>query len=238
MRKSLLTASLLLTSALGAPLAANASDFTYSSNVGLVTDYVFRGITQSDENFAIQGGYDVGHSSGFYAGVWASSVDFNDGDEANIETDLYAGYSNEFKGLNYDIGLIYYGYPGANSNLNYDFWEGSLALGYDFGAFAASTSVNYSPEYFGESGDATYVAAAVDVPTAYDVTLSAHVGRQTIDENGVFGVPDYTDWSLGLGYTLGDFDLSLQYIDTNLDEPTECADGCSERVVFGIFRSF
>jgi len=108
-----------------------------------------------------------------------------------------------------------------------------VAIGYDFDMFSASASVNYSPEFFGETGDAQYYALGVDVPLPADVTLSAHVGRQEIDE----GV-DYTDWSLGLSYDFEGFDLSVQYVDTDLDEPSECADGCDSRVVFGISRSF
>lgn len=208
-------------------------DFSLSANVGLYTDYVYRGVSQSDEGPAVQGGFDVTHDSGLYAGVWASNVDFNDGDEATVETDFFVGYANEYNGLAYDLGVLYYAYPGADSDLDYNFWEFAAAVGYDFGVASLSGSINYSPEFFGETGDAVYYAAAVDVPLPYEFNASAHIGHQTIDE----GV-DYTDWSLGLGYSLYDFDLSLTYTDTNLDEPDECADGCSERLVFGVSRSF
>lgn len=220
-----------------APVAAYADtqlgDFTLSANVGLFSEYVFRGISQSDEKPALQGGFDVTHSSGLYAGLWSSSVDFNDGDEASIETDLYGGFASEYNGLSYDLGFIYYGYPGADSNLNYDFWELAVALGYDFDVAALSASANYSPDYFGSTGDSVYYATALDVPLPYDFSFTAHAGYQTIDE-----AKDYADWSLGLGYNLAGFDLSLTYHDTNLDEPSECVDGCSDRIVFGVSRSF
>ena len=209
-----------------------------SGNVGFVSEYSFRGIAQSDEQIALQGGFDVSHDTGFYAGVWGSNVDFNDGDEAHLEVDIYGGYGGQVGGFNYDLGLIYYAYPGADSSLNYDFIEGALGLGYDFDTFSTSASINYSPEYFGESGEAFYYAASAEVPLPYDITASAHIGRQTIDDNAAFGVPDYTDWSLGLSYEFQGFDLSLQYLDTNLDEPGECADGCGERVIFGVSKSF
>lgn len=230
-----------LSAILLSPFSAQAEengDFDLSANVGFVSEYSFRGIAQSNENPAVQGGFDVAHDSGFYGGVWGSNVNFNDGDEAQLEVDIYGGYSGNFKGLNYDVGLIYYAYPGADSSLNYDFVEGSVAVGYDFDMFSASASVNYSPEYFGDSGDALYYAAAVDTPLSADFTLSGHIGYQEIDDNTAFGVPDYMDWSVGLGYNLADFDLSLQYIDTDLDEPSECSDGCDSRVIFGISRSF
>lgn len=225
-----------------APFTAQAASDGFgadiSANVGFVSQYSFRGIAQSDEHIALQGGFDVSHDSGLYAGVWGSSVDFNDGDQAIVETDLYGGYAGVLGGINYDVGVIYYAYPGADSSKNYDFWEGSLALGYDFDVFSASASVNYSPNYFGNSGDAQYYALGVDVPLPKEFTLSGHIGHQVIEKNASFGVPDYTDWSLGLGYTLQGFDLSLQYVDTDLDEPRECADGCAARAILGVSRSF
>jgi uncharacterized protein (TIGR02001 family) len=224
------------------PLSAQAGtsdwDAEISANVGFVSEYSFRGIAQSDENIALQGGFDVAHGSGVYAGIWGSNVDFNDGDEASVEIDLYAGYSNAVGNFNYDVGVIYYAYPGADTTREYDFWEGSLAVGYDFDLFSTSASINYSPDYFNESGDAQYYSLGVDVPLPANVTLSGHVGYQEIDDNNAFGVPDYTDWSLGLGYSARGFDFSLAYVDTDLDEPGECADGCDARVIFGISKSF
>ena len=230
--------SILLLSPLSAQAGEKVGDFDLSANVGFFSEYSFRGIAQSNENPAIQGGFDVAHDSGLYTGVWGSNVNFNDGDEAQLEVDVYGGYSGAFGKLDYDIGFIYYAYPGADSSLNYDFVEGAISVGYDFDAFSASASMNYSPEYFGDSGDALYYAASVDVPLPADFTLSAHVGYQEIDDNTAFGVPDYTDWSVGLGYSLAGFDLSLQYIDTDLDEPEECTDGCDSRVIFGVSKSF
>ncbi len=242
MKNKRLIRALMLSAFAITPFSAQAAmsdwDAEVSANVGFVSQYSFRGIAQSNENIAIQGGFDIAHNNGLYAGVWGSNVNFNDGDEANIEVDIYAGYSSEFKGITYDLGAIYYAYPGADSSLDYDFWEGSLAIGYDFDIFSATASINYSPDYFGSSGDAQYYALGVDVPLPADFTLSGHVGYQEIDDNAAFGVPDYMDWSIGLGYTLEGFDLSLQYIDTDLDEPGECADGCDSRVIFGISKSF
>lgn len=225
-----------------APMAAHAAgeigDVEVSANVALVTEYSFRGIAQSNEGPAVQGGFDLTHGSGLYAGVWASNVNFNDGDEAHVEVDVYAGFSNSVGKFNYDVGAIYYAYPGADSSRNYDFYELAASVGYDFDLFAVSASYNYSPEYFADSGDAHYYAAAVDVPLPHDFSLSGHVGHQDIDDEVAFGVDDYTDWSVGLGYNFKGFDLSLTYLDTNLDEPSECADGCEERVMFSISRSF
>jgi len=218
--------------------ANEGSAFEISANTALVSDYVFRGISQSDENFAIQGGFDVSHESGLYTGVWSSSVDFNDGDEANIEIDLYAGYAGEANGVSYDIGGLYYAYPGADSSLDYDFWEVYGSLGYDFEIASAAVGVNYSPDYFGSSGDAVYTYLGVDVPLPQNFTLSGGVGYQDIDDNASFGTPDYTNWHASIGYDWKNLNFSVTYHDTDLDEPGECADGCEARVVFGISAAF
>lgn len=209
----------------------------FTGNVGFVTEYSFRGLQQSDEHPAVQGGFDYSHDSGFYAGIWGSNVDFNDGDEASLETDIYAGFSGETGGLTWDIGGIYYAYPGADTPRDYDFYEIAASIGHDFGFASASAAVNYSPDFFNESGAAWYTAGYVDVPLPYDITLSGSLGYQTIDNNAAFGVEDYADWSIGLGYNLEGFDLALKYVETDLDETSECADGCDARVIFSVSRA-
>ncbi len=215
-----------------------APAFNLSVNTALVSDYVFRGISQSDENFAIQGGLDIAHESGLYAGTWASSVDFNDGDEASVEIDLYAGYGNSINDVSYDLGVLYYAYPGADTAREYDFWEVYGSLGYDFDVASAALSVNYSPDYFNESDEAIYTHLGVDAPLPYDLSLSAGIGYQAIDDNASFGTDDYTDWNVGLGYDWNNLNLSLTYHDTDLDEPSDCADGCDARVVFAVSTEF
>lgn len=111
---------------------------SFSGNVTLTNDYVFRGFTQTGEDPAIQGGLDWDSGSGFYLGTWASNVDFGPGDEANIEIDIYGGYAGEINGFTYDVGYLYYLYPGAPGALDYDFWEVYGSVGYDFGTAAVS----------------------------------------------------------------------------------------------------
>ncbi len=206
----------------------------FPANASIVSDYVFRGISQSDESAAVQAGFDISHEAGLYAGAWASSVDFNDDDEANVEIDFYGGYSGEANKVSYDIGGIYYAYPGADGSLDYDFFEVYGSLGYDFEVAEATVGINYSPDYFAGSGDSVYAHLGADVPLPHDFTLSGGIGYQEIDDNDAFGTPDYTDWNVSLGYDWKNVNLFVAYHDTNLDEPGECRDGCSGRVVFGI----
>ncbi len=235
MKKLLLTTTML---AATAPSFASEIPGEFDSYVTLVTEYSFRGVAQSDENPALQGGLDWSHDSGAYLGAWGSTVDFNDGDEASMELDIFGGYASDIQNVSFDIGGIYYAYPGADSALNYDFAEGYLTLGYDFDVLSIGGSFSYSPEYFGESGHAEYVALTVDVPLPVaEATLSGRLGRQYVEDNAAFGLPDYNDWEVGVQVPYEQFLFNVSYIDTSLSE-TDCVDGCEARVIGGVSASF
>jgi len=216
--------------------SAMAADSPFTGNVALTTDYVFRGISQGNEEPTIQGGMDWNDAdTGLYAGLWGSGVDFSD---ATTEIDAYAGIKGTTDDILWSLGAIYYYYPGADDSKNYDFWELATSVGYDFKFMQATASLNYSPDYFGGSGDAWYPALNVTAPLTHGFTVNAGLAHQWIDKNAKFGTDDYTTWSAGVGYDWEGFNFGLKYYDTNLSEPTECADGCSQRVVFTVSRSF
>lgn len=239
--KNTAAAAVLAAGFAGPALADGHVPGEFSANVGFTSDYVFRGITQSDEHAAIQGGFDWAHDSGVYLGVWGSNVDFNDGgDGGSMELDIYGGYGGDLpfiSGVSYDLGLIYYYYPGADGSQNYDYVEGAIALGTEIGPAALGVSLNYSPEYFGESGTFFYPAASLGFGLPRGFGIDATIGYNDIDDEAAFGVPDYVDYSIGLTYSWAGFDLDLRYIDTDLSD-TDCADGCDGRAVFTISRSF
>jgi uncharacterized protein (TIGR02001 family) len=220
----------------------------FSANVGLFSDYTFRGISQTTEKPAIQGGFDYSLDTGvsgigIFLGTWASNVEFGDGDEANIEIDWYGGLSKTFGGVDVSAGFLYYTYPGAADSLNYDFLEGTLGLGYGVNDnLSLGINYAYSGEYFGDSGTEHYIqgAAKFTVPVKdMSLTLDATVGRQLIQKNDVFGTPDYTDWRIGA--TLGITDnvsATVFYTDTDISE-TECgSENCDPRVQFVLTASF
>jgi uncharacterized protein (TIGR02001 family) len=204
----------------------------FSANVGLLTDYRFRGISQSDREPAIQGGFDWSHDSGIYFGTWASNVEFND---AHIEMDFYAGFANEVGAFSYDLGAIYYWYPGSRRNRNFDFVELALGVGYDLEVAALSASANYSPDNFGSSGNALFLEGGVDVPLPENFSIGATLGYQIIDDEAAFGVPDYLTWSVTLSRPVYGFDVALSYVDT---DEGRCGNGCDETVIFSVSRSF
>ncbi|MDP6736729.1 MAG: TorF family putative porin, partial [Nitrospinaceae bacterium] len=107
-------------------------------------------------------------------------------------------------------------------------------------AVALSAGFNFSEEFYGKSGDAQYIQGGVDIPLPASLGLSAHVGHQTVDKNSTYGVDDYTDWSVGGSATVGGLDLSVTYVDTDLDVSgaTSTVVGKEEAVIFGMSKSF
>lgn len=217
----------------------------FSANVALTTEYYFRGISQSDDKPALQGGmdYEVDLAKtgvALYLGLWGSNVDFNDGNAgANLELDLYGGLRGKIADtpVSWDFGVIYYAYPGADSNLNYDFVELAASLGYDFGVASVTASINYSPDYTTGSGTAYYPKLAVDVPVPMikGLSLGAYVAYQNIDREDTFGTRDYYEWNLSATYNVVGFDLSVAYSDTDISGDV---DGKTSAVIFTIARSF
>ena len=211
----------------------------FSANVGFFNQYSFRGIDQSGEEAAVQGGFDWAHDSGFYIGTWASNVDFNDNDSVT-EFDFYGGYAKEIQnGINLDLSMIGYTYPGAYASSNYDYYEYSFGLGKSIGPVSFSTAINYSPEFFAKSGDATYWQGGLDYEFQ-EIKISGHVGKQWIDLETTYGAPDYVDYSIGASYAWKEFDLIVAYVDTNIDAGWNSTDqsGKEGRTIFGVSKSF
>lgn len=235
----------ILTSLAGAGLlAAAGASADITGNIGLTSDYVFRGISQTNEHPAVQGGFDYSHSSGAYAGVWASNVDFEDGDEAYMEVDLYAGMAGKVGDLGWKFGGIYYNYPGVSdsSNLNYDYWEVGPTLTYPVGPATASLLVLWSPNFYNETGKGLYSELGLSAPLG-QFTLGGTFGHQDIERNAKFGTSDYNNWSLYASTTVMGLGLKLAYTDTELSK-SECfggaqpyADWCGARAVFSVSKS-
>jgi uncharacterized protein (TIGR02001 family) len=238
-----------LIASLSAPVsAAEKNEFdigTFSANVGLFSDYTYRGVSQTGQEPALQGGMDWEHDIGLYAGVWGSNVDFSDGNEAHVEVDVYAGYGGSVGNFSYDLNFLYYLYPGASDALNYDFWEITPQIGYDFGVASVALSVSYSPDFFGGSDAAQFYQASVEVPLPKGFTLSGNVGYQAVDDNATFALPDYLTWGVGLGFDLGtlhsklsNFSIGVDYVDTDISAAECGSENCDARAVLNISASF
>ncbi|QNT68694.1 TorF family putative porin [Defluviicoccus vanus] len=220
-----------------------------TADVALVSDYIFRGITNTDHNPAIQGGLTYSVDVGLpdaqpYVGFWGSNVDFNDGGEASVELDLTFGFSGTIADLDWDIGGQYYAYPGANSNLNYNYWEIPLHLSYALDDhFSLQAQYSYSPDFFANSGNAHYLLAGVRwQQPIHAVTLGveATTGHQWIEDNATYGVDNYQDWRVAVSLTVEKITLGIAYTDTNLSK-SQCFSGtnqCEPRVTFSLGASF
>ncbi|MDB5752822.1 MAG: hypothetical protein JWP65_3243 [Ramlibacter sp.] len=212
-----LAAALLLSGAALAQTAPAAAtpDYTLTGNVGVVTDYRFRGISQTRLRPALQGGADFGHSSGFYIGTWASTIRTikDAGGDADVEVDLYGGYKFGLGPVALDVGVLRYLYPGSSLGTNPDTTEVYAA-----GTFGPAT-LKYSHAVtnafgFANSDNSYYVDLTAGFETGYwGTTVTPHVGYQRIRGNSGFS---YWDWSLALGKDFGNgLSGSLAYVDTD-----------------------
>jgi uncharacterized protein (TIGR02001 family) len=199
-----------------------------TSNVTLTSDYRFRGQSQTDRDGAAQGGVDYAHPSGLFAGIWASTIDFNDAAQSPAEVDFTAGYSHTFADeTSASLALAYYWYPDSDP-ADYDYVELLGNAAHDFGSFALSADVTYSPDYSGGTGLAIGVAGGVQTPITFDgidwLTASGQFGRQWIDDNALYGAPDWYFYDFGLTATWEIFAFDLRYTDTDLSH-AECFGG-------------
>lgn len=241
-RKTLLVAIALCASSAAAEETPDLIPGEFTANIALASEYTFRGISQTDESPAIQGGIDWSLAAGpvsLYLGTWASNVDF-DVDET-LELDGYGGVTSKLGPVDWDLGIIYYAYPGAE--LDYDYVEGKLALTYaPHEMITLGARYHYSPDFFAESGDGHYLIGTVSIAPGLplNITFLGGLGHQWIEHNAVFGAPDYMDWSIGVSAEIEGFTLSATYVDTDLDDD-ECFGGldwCDARGLVAISRKF
>lgn len=226
MRVALACVSLLaLTMGAGAVQAQAAPEVAF--NIGVVSDYVFRGASQTNEDPALQGGVDATFGNGFYVGTWASMVDFGDGTDA--EVDLYGGYRTEAAGYALDFGVVGYLYVNEPGPANYNFVEFKAAASRAIGTATVGAAVYYSPDFFGADDAATYLEANAAYAVADKWTISGAVGHQWLDVNA-----DYTTWNLGVAYALtSNLAMDVRYHDTDVDGPLT-----DDRFVVGLKASF
>jgi uncharacterized protein (TIGR02001 family) len=220
------------TAAAAAALASTASAQdaapTVSFNVGVANDYVFRGVSQTNGDIQVSGGADV--SAGmFYAGTWASNVDF--GDTTDAEVDLYAGFKPAVGAATLDLGVIYYGYVGAPSGSEYGNFEFKAAGSVPAGPGSVGAAVYYSPDGFGAADDALYYEVNASFPVAETLSVGGALGRQTYEGTG-----DYTTWNAGATWSfMPHLALDVRYHD---NDHAEFGKFYGERVAVTLKASF
>lgn len=207
------------------PALAQEADkaITVSGSATLTSDYRYRGISQTDKDFAVQGSVTVSHASGVYAGLWGSTVDDYVAAGGDQEIDLILGYKKTIGGTTIDLGGVYYYYPGAEkitAGYNSDFLELYGSVAQTLGPVTAKLTANYAPKSAAlaledAKLDNFYMGLGLSgaVPNT-PVSLSASIGR-TFTKSFLSGGEKYTDWSLGASYTTGPVTFGLTYVDTS-----------------------
>jgi len=166
----------------------------FESNIALSSEYMWRGMTQSDGQAAVSGGFDISGQSGAYFGVWGSNVEY--GDDATMELDYYLGYAGETEGgLSYDIGYLLYDFPGAD----YDAEEIYLGLGYSF---------------FG----VTYSAGQDDAPDNVEFSVALGESGVGLTYGDYDEIGKYTILSYDLPMDLAGLTVSLSWNDIDYDD--------------------
>lgn len=209
---------------------------TVSGNIALVSDYRFRGVSQTDKGMAIQGGVTVSHESGLYGGFWGSNLSgWGTFGGANLELDLVAGYKVQLgSGIALDAGLTWYMYPSGAAKT--DFAEPYVKLSGSVGPVSVLAGVAYAPAQealgnwsntprsrIGDKEDNLYVWTDISggVPGT-PLTLKAHLGvsdgNPGLGPNGTSIAPTgkYLDWLVGADYALGPLTLGVAYVDTDI----------------------
>ena len=229
---SLATAALAvpsLAAAQAAPAAAPASPHTFTGNVGLYSDYRFRGITQTFAKPALQGGFDYAHASGFYAGNWNSNVNSGAGfPGGNLEMDFYGGWKKTWDDWGLDIGAIYYFYPGTNAGATIPFSPANNRTGTVLNGKVDNTEVyiggswkflslkyfHVASDYFGTPG--TKNSHYLDFGANYDLgdgwAIQGHIGSLKFKN---MNNANYTDWKIGVTKDLNGWIFGAAYIATN-----------------------
>lgn len=202
--------------------AEEASSITISGSATLVSDYRFRGISQTDKDFAIQGGITLSHDSGFYVSTWGSSIDDYVASGSDQEIDFIVGWKKSFEsGTTLDMGLLYYYYPGTGG-ANSDFFEPYVAVSHTFGPVTGKLTANYAWKQSGLSigagkEDNLYIGAdlSAGIPDT-PISVSGHFGHSFGPSYLTIG-DGYSDWNVGVSYTYKNLTIGALYVDTDGD---------------------
>ncbi len=241
----------LLASALSLCLVGNAlaqdeeseatGSWEISADLAVTSDYVFRGVSQSQEDPALQAGLNFDHETGFYLGLWGSSVDFTpddtlavDEDGANVEIDAFIGYGFDFaEDWSGDVQVVHYLYPGSNAGFDYDYSEFLGAV--SFKEYVTAT-IGYSNDVFNSDEDGVYLGLSGNYELPWGgLSLTGEVGTYDIDKGNDDGSDfSYSHWGLGVSKSWGPVTTSLNWADTDNDGENFYGDIADARVYFTV----
>lgn len=210
--KTTLLATLLAISVPALAQEEGGGAFTLEGNLTATSDYVFRGVSQSSENPALQPSLTLSHESGLYANVWASNVDFDTpGDGISVEVDYTLGWSTDVaEGVNLDLSAVRYTYPGSNRGFGIDYNEfiGTVTLNDNWFA-----KIGYTSDYSNSGENAVYyqVGGGWDIGET-GVNFHFSGGYYDLDN---YANDSYYDFQVGFAKDFGPFNIDLSYFDTS-----------------------
>jgi uncharacterized protein (TIGR02001 family) len=214
--------------------AAAAPPYTLTGNISVVSDYLFRGVSQTSGRPALQGGFDFTHSSGLYVGTWLSSITWVSdwlGGSTPTELDLYGGYRGSFSDVGYDVGIITYRYPGASpanaglANPNTTEVYGAVSYKWLSAKYSHTVSSHFVGWYGGSTLDGeTKGSGYLELNAAYDLGsgwgVSGHIGHQKVKDSVAtpgFTDASYSDYNIGVTKDVGFGVVGLKYSATDAD---------------------
>jgi len=208
--------------------------FTITGAAMLTSDYRFRGISQTNGDPAAQGEIIIDHDSGFYAGVFGSTLS-DDIRPGEIELDAYVGYTREIaSGTDIDVGLQFYGFPNNGSLTDASYFEPYASVRHTLGPVTAELGAAYVPEQEAmAANDSLHVFTDLTAGIPFTpVTIVGRVGY-TSGPARFTGFSDYLDWRLGVQYVWGPARIGLDYIDTDLASGPDADSAVVASVRFG-----
>lgn len=178
-----------------------------SGSVTLVSDYIFRAVSQTSEDPAVQVDINAAWENGVYVGAWSSNIDFGPGDDTHLEVDLYAGWAGSAAGLDVDVLAAVYTYPGSDIP-DQEYLELSAGAAKTINNITLDVRAYYAPEYYGDSGASYYVETGAAVALTDAIAVDVRAGHSTFDE---LDNADYSDFQAGISYAHGAFTVGLRH---------------------------
>lgn len=228
MRKQLISLALLALM----PLAAQAQEEDsagFNWNAAATSEYLFRGISQTDDHAAIQAGAGYSWSNGLYVGGWVSNVDFGAADtETDAEIDTFIGWNGDLGATNLDVQLVRYNYAGEPDGVDYAYNEliGKLTFAENYTA-----TLGYTNDYLNTDTDSVYLGMGGSWDVGHDINLTAGIGYTTLD-NDLTSEDGYLDYSIGANRDFGPVNIGLGYVGTdNNAEDVFGKDNAEDKVV-------
>lgn len=215
------TVAVLLMGGTAQAIDIPGTGLTVSGSATAVSDYRFRGVSNSGKDPALQLDLSVSHDSGIYVGAWGSTIDLYDDDVttgfkggSDIEIDYYLGWTGDIApGLTFDANVTYYSFPGVTGPTNY--FEMLSAIEFSLGPVGAKLGGAYAPDQKATPEASKYLFGEISGDIPMGVTLTGHMGRQ-FSGFDFGGRTRYWEWSFGAARSFGPFNVGLSYVDTNL----------------------